>query len=408
MLINNAELVEKLKTKDPDKINIAIFSDCYYPLIGGITSRVYNQAKELSAFANVAVITGEVGDYRDSADLPFAVIRCKGVKLSDYQGHLALPSLDGKFKKLLLSLHFDVIHLHTYFAMSKCAYMLKKKKNVPLIQVSHQRLYPEYLTIVHSRIIAKILTNFSIRRIVRADELWTVSQNVVDFYHASGIKREFKIDPSGTDKIYPENAASLIQAVNEKFDIPDNLPVLLSFGRVEANQKNLFFLLDALKLARDNGARFTFILAGNGKSLPELKKYAEKIGLDGVIYTGRVSSEELDGLLLRSDLHLFPSLNDNFGLTKVEAAVMKTPTLCISGTAVAEGLIDGENGFISENDKEKFADKLISVISDTEKLKKVSLSAEKTVGVTWRETVRVTYQNTLDFIKNFNERNNRE
>lgn len=329
------------------------------------------------------------------------------MKLSDYQGHLALPSLDRKFKKLLLSLHFDVIHLHTYFAMSKCAYLLKKKKNIPLIQVSHQRLYPEYLTIVHSRLIAKILTDFSIRRITRADELWTVSQNVIDFYHASGIKREFKIDPSGTDKIYPANADLLIKKVNEKFGILDNLPVFLCFGRVEAKQKNLFFLLDALKLAQEKGAKFTFILAGNGKSLPELKKYAERINLNGVIYTGRVSDEELDGLLLRSELHLFPSLNDNFGLTKVEAAVMKTPTLCIKGTAVAEGLTDGENGFISENDKEKFSDKIIDILTDKEKLKAVSLSAERTVGVTWHDTIKTTMQNTLDFIKKFNESNNR-
>lgn len=407
MLINNAELVEKLKTKDPEKINIAIFSDCYYPLIGGITSRVYNQAKELSAFANVAVITGEVGDFRDPEDLPFAVIRCKGIKLSDYQGHLALPSLDGKFKKLLLSLHFDVIHLHTYFAMLKCAYWLKKKKNIPLIQVSHQRLYPEYLTIVHSRLIAKILTNISIRRIERADELWTVSQNVIDFYHASGIKREFKLDPSGTDKVYPANAAALIENVSEKFGIPTDLPVLICFGRVEAKQKNLFFLLDSVKSAVNKGGKFTLVIAGSGKSLPELKKHVETIGLNNVIFTGRVSDEELDGLLLLSDLHLFPSLNDNFGLTKVEAAVMKTPTLCIKGTAVAEGLIDGKNGFISENDVDAFSDKIINILSDKEKLKQVSASAEQTVGVTWHDLISVTFQNTLDFIKNFNERNDR-
>lgn len=170
MQISNENVLNNFKKKG-EKLNIAIFSDCYYPLVGGITLRVFNQALELSKYANVIVVTGAVGKYEDDPNLPFCVIRCKGMKASEYQGNLAFPALDHKFKKLIKSLKIDVIHLHTYFAMAKSAHYFRKKMGIPIIQVSHQRLYPEYLNVVKSRLIAKILTKYSINMINKADAL---------------------------------------------------------------------------------------------------------------------------------------------------------------------------------------------------------------------------------------------
>ena len=149
MKISNIKLMEQFENKTNGRLNIAIFSDCYYPLVGGITLRVYNQAIELSKIANVIVVTGNVGKYQDDENLPFAVVRCKGFKVSEYQGNVACPWADGKFKKYMKTLTIDVIHLHTYFAMAKSAHYFKKRMGMPLIQISHQRLYPEYLTIAY-------------------------------------------------------------------------------------------------------------------------------------------------------------------------------------------------------------------------------------------------------------------
>ena len=152
MRISNPQNLEQFKNKTNGRLNIAIFSDCYYPLVGGITLRVYNQAKELSKVANVVVVTQDSKGYEDEADLPFAVIRCKSIKVSEYQGDIAMPKSDSEFKKFVQTLQIDVIHLHTYFGLAKIAHYFKKRMNLPLIQISHQRLYPEYLTIVKSKL----------------------------------------------------------------------------------------------------------------------------------------------------------------------------------------------------------------------------------------------------------------
>ena len=403
MKISNEKLLEQFKNKTNGKLNIAIFSDCYYPLVGGITLRVYNQAIELSKIANVIVVTGNVGKYQDDPNLPFAVVRCKGFKVSEYQGNVACPWADRKFKKFMQTLTIDVIHLHTYFAMAKSAYYFKKRMGMPIIQVSHQRLYPEYLTIVKSKFIARRLTNYSIKMINKADALWTVSQNVLNFYRESGITRDIVIDPSGSDRKYPENANELIAGVNEKYNLAPQDNVLLVLCRMEAQQKNLIFALDSLKLLKDKGVEFTAFFVGKGKDLNMLKDYAKKNGLENnVIFTGFVSDEEATALYLRADLHLFPSLNDNFGLTKVEAASLYTPTVALTGTAVAETIVDCQNGYVAERDITSFCDKIAFALSDKEKLKEVSNNAQQTMGQTWADLAKITLQNTLKVVDEYN------
>lgn len=405
MQISNENVLNNFKKKG-EKLNIAIFSDCYYPLVGGITLRVFNQALELSKYANVIVVTGAVGKYEDDPNLPFCVIRCKGMKASEYQGNLAFPALDHKFKKLIKSLKIDVIHLHTYFAMAKSAHYFRKKMGIPIIQVSHQRLYPEYLNVVKSRLIAKILTKYSINMIYKADALWTVSQNVLNFYRESGISRDIVIDPSGTDREYPENDKELIEMVAKKYDIKPDEKVFVALSRMEMKQKNLDFLLNGIELAKQKGLKnFKLFMVGKGKDLEKLKSIAKSKKLNEVCFTGFVSNQEATGLYLRSDVHLFPSVCDNFGLTKVEAASLGTPTLALKDTAVAESIIDGYNGFVAERNVEDFAEKIIDCVADEQRLKKVSLAAKETMGKTWKDLAPTTLENTINFLKSINKYN---
>ena len=403
MVISNPKILEEFKHKtNKNKLNIAIFSDCYYPLVGGITLRVYNQALELSKYANVIVVTGKGGKYEDNPNLPFCVIRCKGVKGSEYQGNIATPKFDFKFKKLIKSLSIDVIHLHTYFTMASSAHYFSKKMGIPIIQVSHQRLYPEYLNITKSRLFAKILTNYSIKIMNKADALWTVSQNVLEFYRQSGITRDITIDPSGTDRKYPTNADNLVKNVCDKYSIKNDENVFIAISRMEIKQKNLDFLLNSVALAKEKGLKnFKLFMVGKGSDLEKLKAMATKLNLTEVIFTGFASDDEATGLYLRSDVHLFPSICDNFGLTKSESASLKTPTLALCDTAVAESIIDGVNGFISERTVESFADKMIESISDRGKLAEISLNAQKTMGQSWEDLAPITLDNTIKFLDNY-------
>ena len=391
---NRGELLREFYQKsDPEKLNIAIFSDCYYPLIGGITVRVHNQALALSKYANVLVVTGRAGKYSD--DVPYPVLRCRGIRASETQGNIALPSMDFGFKKLLSELVIDAVHVHTYFGMNKAAHWLHKKTGVPVIQVSHQRLYPEYVNVVKWKFLARRLSNFSMRRMARAQAVWTVSENVRKFYIESGFRREMKIDPSGSDRVYPANAEARIAAVEEKFSIPPGRIVLLCLCRMEMKQKNLDFLLRAFRLARERGLEATLFMVGKGADERRLAALAEELGVSSdTVFTGFADDDTATGLYLRSDLFLFPSVFDNFGLTKSEAAALGTPTLALEGTAVAEGIEDGVNGFVSARSEEAFALRMLDALSDRDRLAEVSRNARESMGRSWEELAPVTLEMT--------------
>ena len=135
------------------------------------------------------------------------------------------------------------------------------------------------------------------------------------------------------------------------------------------------------------------------KDLEKLKQMAKDRGLDEVIFTGFATNEEATGLYLRADVHLFPSICDNFGLTKVESASLGTPTLALKDTAIVETITDGFNGFVSDRTENAYADKMISSISDKEKLKEISKNAKETMGRTWAELAKTTLENTIKVLE---------
>ena len=54
----------------------------------------------------------------------------------------------------------------------------------------------------------------------------------------------------------------------------------------------------------------------------------------------------------RADLLVFPSIYDNAPMVLREAAAMGTPAVVVRGSCSAEGITDGENGFICADDSE--------------------------------------------------------
>lgn len=71
------------------------------------------------------------------------------------------------------------------------------------------------------------------------------------------------------------------------------------------------------------------VLVGNvPKRVAYLKEYVEQHNLSGrVIFTGFVDGKKKRELLVNSCLYINPSLFEGFGMTAVEAMILKVPTL---------------------------------------------------------------------------------
>jgi glycosyltransferase involved in cell wall biosynthesis len=280
---------------------------------------------------------------------------------------------------------------------------MAKKQGVPVVATIHTQYHKDFLRVLKGN---KFLTKFMVRYIMkvynRADSVWTVNTASCQVLRDYGYKGKIEVVRNGTDLEYPLNANELIDRVNEKHNLYGQKNVFIFVGRV-AMYKNLALMANALKLLKDDGEDFRMIIVGNGFDMDKFKKMVQDLGLtDNFIFTGSISDRELlQGYYLRSDLFLFPSTFDTSSLVPIEAAAHKLPTLLIKGSYTAENIIDGDNGFLSEETPTAYAKRIKEIISVDGQLKRVGENASKTVYRSWEMVSKEVLDKYNDIIKEY-------
>ena len=140
---------------------------------------------------------------------------------------------------------------------------------------------------------------------------------------------------------------------------------------------------------------FKLLLVGGGNKHEYLKKLSSSLGLDdNVIFCGLVSDPAaLMDIYARTDLLLFPSESDTYGLVKIEAACQKTPTLFCEGTMVADGITGDVNGFTVRNSEQAYAEGILRLYRDRGLLERVGEGAFRDLYRTWDNHVDNVFEN---------------
>jgi len=137
------------------------------------------------------------------------------------------------------------------------------------------------------------------------------------------------VDPSAHTAISPQLARIL-----------DRGPVVF-YPAMTLGHKNHQFLFDAFELAQMDDPNLQLVCTGViGKDHEEIVAYASSVS-PAIHMLGRVSLEDLHGLFTRSELLVFPSLYEGFGLPILEAQQFELPVVASSATAVPEVAGDG-------------------------------------------------------------------
>ena len=140
-------------------------------------------------------------------------------------------------------------------------------------------------------------------------------------------------------------------------------------GRLE-EEKGLDILMRALSLT---GEGITLTVVGSGGTEPELAALAESLGVsDRVRFAGRISQEELPGLLRSVDCLILPSVStprvrETWGLAVNEAMNCGLPVIASNAVGAAAGglVVNGKTGLVvPERDPAALALALESLADD--------------------------------------------
>lgn len=369
------------------RLKIAFFVDSYYPIIDGVTHVVDNYARILSQKHDVTVFVPKSRKkYVDN--FPYRVVRCKISKISIGEYNISLPSLDQKFKDSLKNEKFDIVHVHSPFTVGRFGIEYANKNNIPVVITCHSQFYQDFKRVTGSNLVSKLLVKYVARAFNACDELWTMNPKLKELVRNYGYHGKVFIIPNGCDmdgNLEKDKISEFKSQLVEK-----EQKLIINVGRVYA-LKNIDFMLRVCKKLKEDKFNFKMLFIGDGTELEKYKKRSKKLGLeDTVAFVGVVEDrEKLKYYYASADLLFFPSAYDTDGLVKSEAACFETPTIFLKDTIAASVVKDEDNGFIGENDVDKFAERLQRVFKKQEIYDKVKKRARETLFHTWQQVLQL-------------------
>ncbi|MEW6376013.1 MAG: glycosyltransferase, partial [Thermodesulfobacteriota bacterium] len=127
---------------------------------------------------------------------------------------------------------------------------------------------------------------------------------------------------------------------------------------------NVSLLIRAIPLVLKEESETKFLIAGDGSEKEELKREVKSLKIDkSVEFLGRVPHREMPNLLAKADIYTSTSLYDGTSVSLLEAMASGAFPVVTDIPANREWIIDGENGFLFQIEKEKIlADRIINAI----------------------------------------------
>lgn len=348
---------------------ICIFSAQYLPHMGGVERYTYNLAKELTNQGNkITVVTSNTGNLKAYERQEEATIyRFPAYNLMN--GRYPVLKLNKEFYKIhkrLLTEEFDLIMINTrFYPHSVYGTILSKMKKTKCIMLEHGT---SHMT-VHNplgdfleRTVEHMLTVIDK---INCKEYYGVSEACTEWL------KHFHIKASGV--LY--NAINLdeIEKIKEipcidykqKYNIPDNGIIVAFTGRL-LKEKGILQLIDAVQRLREEGKPVFLLIAGDGD---EEKSVNEK-KTDGIIPLGRLSFEEIIGMLQQTDIFCLPSDSEGFSTSVLEAAACNCYIITTERGGSKEMVISREYGMIIKNNQTETVKQALNEVLLDEKYRK--------------------------------------
>ena len=361
------------------KLKIYTVADSFLPHIGGMEKVAQFSATELAKNNDSMLFAPKVKGYEDN--LPVKVFRVKSIPIQKPVLMFATPNWDGKFKKFVKQNPPDIIHVHNQAPLSRWFLKYGKKHNIPTFMTIHGYIEND-IDATKFKPLKKFIKNYFFKTIGLADTLFAVSNGNKQYYENYGFKPVLL--RNGIDELVADETFS--NEIKKKYDINQNDNVLCFVNRL-IEIKNVFLMIDALKILKEKGFHFKALIAGDGNKKQELEELVKNYDLENcVFFLGNISNRSHVASIYKiSDINLFPSVKDNSSLSIGESASQNTPTLAMEKCSSVELIKDTQNGFLSKNEADAYARTIIEIFENKDKLKTVGQKAKETLYFSWAD-----------------------
>jgi len=343
-------------------MKIVIVSSYFGNVVGGALNFIIDLYTELESRGNLVTLVLDDRYKELFSEKKFHILWFSSAKITSYS-----PSLS--FLRIISKIDADVIHLHGYLSFqTDFGALIANLRKIPVILTPHGSLLGyEYLYDsstsklpyrIHDILTLKLPTKIS-KKIIATSQ--------VEFRDC----KKYGI-PENKIKLIPLSFSPPDISKSEERTIKKTR--LIFVGRI-VPLKNLDILLEAVKIVKKDIPEIEFIIVGEEISGRLYGDTGYKQKLESLIdvleikenikFVGWKTDKELWDVYQNSDLFLFASTYENFGLPLLEAAHFGLP-LVSTDVGVAKDLIDESKGgsIISKLDANEYAKKIITLLKN--------------------------------------------
>ena len=294
-----------------------------------------------------------------SANIFYHEVRVPTYPLFDYPPYEV--ALSSTMVDVILHHDLDLLHVHYAIPHASAAYMAKQivakeGKKIPVITTLHGT---DITLVGKDKTYAPVVT-FSINE---SDAITAVSDNLrMETYRSFTITKEIDVIHNFVDvKRFSKKPIDAFRAVIA----PNNEKILVhasNFRKVKRVQDVVKIFAAVRKVMPAK-----LLMVGDGPERPAMEDLAEELGVaDDVRFLGK--QEQMEEILVVSDLFILPSEYESFGLAALEAMAARMPVISTNAGGLPEVNIHGETGYLADvGDVASMSAFTIEILSDEKK-----------------------------------------
>jgi glycosyltransferase involved in cell wall biosynthesis len=258
---------------------------------------------------------------------------------------LKIPALI-RALKLIRSYKPDEIFISTPGPVGLFGLMAANILHVKKVGIYHTDFYLQSRAVVGNGIIPYILERLMIWFYNSMDEIHVPTREYMDITESRGYDRsKMRIFRRGLDCEFFSMKESGKTLLMERFGIRDGVTILFT-GRM-SKDKNLDLLLEAYRRLTTRKKNVNLLLVGDGPYIETIKKTMR--GFDRVVLTGKLEQSVLPDVYAGSDMFVFPSIADTFGMSVLEAQACGLPAVVSEAGGPKEIIIRNETGLVASS-----------------------------------------------------------
>lgn len=215
-----------------------------------------------------------------------------------------------------------------------------------------------------------------------------VKREIIEYYKVP--EQDITVIPNGVDlkEFNPGLREKFRESVRKRLGLSEDDFVLI-FVANEFDRKGLEYIIRALPIL---STKVKVLVAGGDNKYPYMRLAANLVVDKQVLFLGSVGN--VAAYYAASDLFVFPTFYEAFSLATLEAAASGLPVLATRVNGTEELIQDGVNGYFISRDAQEIADRISSLMQDSQKLQTLGANARKSAeNYSWdkitKETLKV-------------------